>query len=58
MIDPRRADEIVIEEGAAAIFKIFTAYRQAGFTRREALELTKINLAGAMTAGQVRRRPE
>lgn len=51
MIDPERADEIVMEEAAGATFKIFKAYRKAGFSRREALELVKINLAASLQRG-------
>ncbi|MFB7107264.1 hypothetical protein [Streptomyces hydrogenans] len=54
MIDPDRANAIATEVAAEATFKVFKAYRDAGFTRREALELVKINLSMSLQRGILR----
>ncbi|MFE6222974.1 hypothetical protein [Streptomyces sp. NPDC057854] len=54
MIDPERANEIAMEMATETTFKVFSMYRKAGFTRREALELTKINLAASLQRGITR----
>lgn len=51
VIDPDRTNAIAIEVAAESTRKVFAAYRKAGFTRRKALELVKINLAASLQRG-------
>ncbi|MFH9736532.1 hypothetical protein ACH4MA_02385 [Streptomyces roseolus] len=55
MIDPDRADAIATEVASEATFKVFEAYRKAGFSRRKAIELVKINLAVSLQVDLARR---
>ncbi len=38
-----------LDESSVALHEVFLSYQRAGFTRREALELVKVLLAGMQT---------
>jgi hypothetical protein len=51
-------DMTVLAEGAAQTHELFTAYVEAGFTRREALELVSRMIAATITENMRQQRKE